>query len=75
MKKLKLRLGDLDVTSFAAEKETGAVHANEAVSSPATQCLCTEREGCYPSLYCTGLPGGCAVTYQEGCMTDNYSYC
>lgn len=77
MKKLKLSVDDLEVTSFAAEKETGAVYANQVtyVSRCATQCLdCTEAEGCYPSLYCTG-PQGCVATYREGCVTDNYAAC
>jgi hypothetical protein len=87
MKKLKLTLDDLTVTSFAAEDEAGAVHGMQMSQYPCesgkrwcepsyieTQCLlCTEAEGCYGSMYCTGY--GCVLTADPGCVTDNNSPC
>jgi hypothetical protein len=82
MKKLTLKLDELEVTSFTAQEtqeEVGTVHGLSGYvdcqpSYNPTQCLgCTREDGCYPSLYCSG--GGCVITYQEGCMTDNYNYC
>lgn len=81
MKKLKLELDQLEVTSFQAQdqqEEVGTVNGLSGYvacrpSYNATQCLCTHEDGCYPSLYCSG--DGCVITYQEGCMTDNYHYC
>jgi hypothetical protein len=88
MKKLKLELEDLEVSSFTAEEAVHrrGVHGRDSRYTdfcgtgtgcePATEytkCLCTNAEGCYPSKYCSG--GGCVITYQEGCMTDNYAAC
>jgi hypothetical protein len=73
MKKLKLAVEDLVVSSFAAEKETGAVYANESMGIQ-TRCGCTHQEGCYPSKYCSWFEG-CMITHQENCWTDEYNYC
>ncbi|HEX8431170.1 MAG TPA: hypothetical protein VF625_07775 [Longimicrobium sp.] len=79
MKKLKLELGDLEVTSFAAqdqEERGGTVNAMQ--SYYATECLCTNAEGCYPSLYCSqgGVgPGEPYGTCYPGCMTNERGEC
>jgi hypothetical protein len=68
MKKLKLDLDRLDVTSFTAEKQSGSVH-----SMAITANTCQTGSGCYPSMYCSGP--GCVNTYYDGCMTDNVYAC
>ena len=92
MKKLKLELDQLEVSSFAAEDKTeqgGTVNGMQVTyeyfgcdtgyrqcrpSYNPTQCLdCTQAEGCYPSMYCTG--SGCVVTADAGCMTANNAPC
>jgi hypothetical protein len=89
MKKLTLKLDDLEVTSFAAQDkqdQTGTVNGLQVSqeyhltgclkcndSSVETQCLCTREAGCYPSKYCSG--DGCVITHEEGCVTNNFEYC
>lgn len=58
------------MSSFAVEAGEGDA---PMYVSDYTQCLCTREVGCYPSKYRSG--GGCVITYQEGCMTNNYEYC
>lgn len=67
MKKLKLELDQLEVTSFAADEArpaTGTVNGLQSYYATCaingcppsyfeTECLCTAAEGCYPSLYCS----------------------
>lgn len=67
MKKLKLDLDQLDVTSFASDKPTGSVHSMEV---SANGC---QTPACYPSQNCSGP--GCVNTYYAGCMTDNVYAC
>jgi hypothetical protein len=65
MKKLKLDLDALDVTSFTAAGPRGAVHSMAATA--AASC------SCYPSMYCSGP--GCVMTVYDTCMTNNGSAC
>jgi hypothetical protein len=91
MKKLKLEVDDLEVTSFAAQDEqegTGTVNGLQSnlqtcvsngcgPSYDRTQCAeyCT-LAGCYPSQYCSDIgPGMPNNTCYEGCVTDNYLTC
>jgi hypothetical protein len=62
MKKLKLSLDVLEVSSFAPAKKSGDVHAM------AVTAACP-----YPSQYCSGP--GCVMTYWDTCMTSSYSAC
>ncbi|WP_420126693.1 hypothetical protein [Longimicrobium sp.] len=72
MKKLRLELEDLEVSSFAAEKaQTGAVHAMAATL--VNTCRCTAEVGCYHTRYCTGP--GCVITAYYGCMTNDQGAC
>jgi hypothetical protein len=82
MKKLKLSLDQLAVTSFAAQEGNDARGTVDGLTGYAacrpsyyvTQCLhCTEAEGCYPSMYCSG--NGCVVTADLGCLTANNAPC
>ncbi|HEX6036909.1 hypothetical protein [Longimicrobium sp.] len=86
MKKLRLEPDQLEVVSFAAQGEaegTGTVNSlqlgyyTDTTCRPSynvTQCLhCTQAEGCYPSMYCTG--DGCVVTADAGCITANNAPC
>jgi hypothetical protein len=76
MKKLKLRLEDLAVRTFAAEDRAGDVHGMQVGYTHIVgmySCACTAQVGCYPSKYCSGP--GCVITYQDGCMTDNQYAC
>jgi hypothetical protein len=89
MKKLQLKLDDLDVTSFVAEVEheaTGTVNGLQRTNligctsygcPPITggryTCVCTVEADCYASKYCSGP--GCVMTVGEGCMTSNESLC
>lgn len=81
MKKLKLE--DLEVTSFAAEnlrEDTGTVNGLQSGyatycnrSCYETECFCTREAGCYPSLYCSqGYP---ELTCAMDCMTNANGYC
>ena len=72
MKKLKLSLDTLEVSSFVPEKASGSVHGMEAITQ-AYGCGHTAEAGCYPSKYCSGP--GCVITYQDTCMTDNVYAC
>jgi hypothetical protein len=83
MKKLKLAVEALEVTSFTAEEErggTGTVNGLQTgytdcrPSYYETQCLCTRDEGCYPSLYCT-QGGPYQLTCAADCMTNANGYC
>lgn len=66
MKKVRLSLGNLEVSSFVLEKEeSGGVDSMEATL--AASC------GCYPSQFCSGP--GCVQTYWDTCMTNNNSQC
>ena len=81
MKKLKLKLDDLEVSSFAADAESGAVHGMDAIETPlfcgasgyASCDHCTLEVGCYQSKWCSGP--GCVQTAADGCMTDDNSPC
>ena len=93
MKKLKLELEDLIVTSFTPGTEDaspGTVHGMQISqyyfgsgcqhcdpSFVETQCfVCTQEEGCYPSMYCSDIgPGMPNNSCDPGCMTDNYANC
>jgi hypothetical protein len=86
MKKLKLKLDDLEVSTFAAEEargRTGTVHGLhthdfQCPSFVETQCQlhCTRVEGCYPSYYCSYIgPGMPNNSCGDGCMTDNNANC
>lgn len=90
MKKLKLSLDALEVTSFVAHEArstAGTVKGMDsfygtcewngcAPSRIDTQCLCTYDDGCYPSLYCSGAgPGEPNVTCDPGCMTNANGAC
>jgi len=91
MKKLKLKVEDLSVTSFAAEQETSGRRTIFGMAtigftlccggtgdppSEHTRCLCTGDPGCYPSLYCSGAgPGEPNQTCYEGCMTNENGAC
>jgi hypothetical protein len=72
MKKLKLKLDALEVSSFDAEGTSGAVHAMAATFGAYT-CRCTAEVGCYPTKYCTGP--GCVITAYNGCMTNENGAC
>jgi hypothetical protein len=83
MKKLKLDLDALDVTSFTADDRSGSVHSMgtntvypchtpNCASNGATYC-CTAEAGCYPSKYCSGP--GCVMTVEAGCMTNADAAC
>ncbi|MBB4637621.1 hypothetical protein [Longimicrobium terrae] len=88
MKKLKLELDQLEVSSFTAqdeEKASGTVNGMATYypdgcrpSYYKTECLCTGAEGCYPSLYCSqgGVgPGEPYGTCYAGCMTNANGEC
>jgi hypothetical protein len=71
MKKLKLALDALEVSSFAAEGRPEAkatVVAMDAAVTLAYTCSCN-----YPSMYCTGT--GCVQTADYTCMTASNSPC
>jgi hypothetical protein len=76
MKKLKLRLDNLEVSSFQADAP-GSVHGMDVVMTPGCllsgdwTCACTAEAGCYASKWCTGE--GCVVT--GGCETGNGTVC
>ena len=75
MKKLKLMVEELEVTSFTAEEDAGAVHAHAThIDACRTEYLCTHQEGCYPSLYCSAFHG-CMITLEENCWTNEHEYC
>ncbi|HEY0018326.1 MAG TPA: hypothetical protein VGC13_18620 [Longimicrobium sp.] len=77
MKKLRLKLADLEITSFTAqEKEApgSTVYANQLTTICSTQYpICTQADGCYPSLYCS--QDSPELTCAMGCMTNENGYC
>ena len=88
-RKMKLRLEDLQVSSFAADSGTGGVHGN-VLTLPRNTCACPQTRpdescACYPASpvpECTALScpgGGNCVTEQFGggetCETGPYYYC
>ena len=73
MKKLALRLDQLNVDSFATDQTRGHVHARLFITAY-TQCFCTQQEGCYPSLYCTG-DGPYELTCAANCETNANGQC
>lgn len=76
MKKLSLKLDDLEITSFVVQ-EKGApgstVYANQLTTICTRAPICTHDEGCYPSLYCS--QGSPELTCAMGCMTNANGYC
>ena len=76
MRKLKLNLDQLEVTSFAAEEKEeapGTVYANQLTGLCTQYPICTQGEGCYPSFYCSqDVP---ELTCAMGCMTNENGYC
>jgi hypothetical protein len=78
VKKLKLEVEDLAVTSFAAEEERGGTGTVDGMQSgwacPTNLRPCTQAEGCYPSLYCT-QDGPQQLTCAPDCMTNANGYC
>lgn len=76
MKKLRLKLDDLEITSFAAQESKevpGSVYANGLTGLCTQIPICTQEDGCYPSLYCSrDVP---QLTCAVGCMTNENGYC
>ncbi|HEX2209309.1 MAG TPA: hypothetical protein VHG93_16650 [Longimicrobium sp.] len=75
MKKLKLKLDDLEISTFVAEGERqggGTVHGNQITGF--TYCYCTDNGDCYWSNYCS-YPGQPNNTCYEGCMTNERGAC
>ncbi|HEX9937417.1 MAG TPA: hypothetical protein VGB15_09845 [Longimicrobium sp.] len=76
MKKLRLKLDDLEITSFAVhekEEAPGTVYAHQFTTVCTQRPICTEAEGCYPSLYCS--QDSPELTCAMGCMTNENGYC
>jgi len=73
MKKLRLELAELEVSSFAAENAGGGVNSMEMAVTQLYGCGHTAEAGCYPSKYCTGT--GCVQTADYTCMTASNSPC
>jgi hypothetical protein len=74
MKKLRLSLDALEVSSFAAEGRTGTAATVVAMEATVLNtCQCTVQAGCYPSMYCTGT--GCVQTADYTCMPASNSPC
>lgn len=80
MKKLKLKLDDVKVTSFEAGSVEGSIHGMEGVRTPMfcgasgyLTCECSAEPGCYPSKWCTGP--GCVATANQPCETADNSPC
>ncbi len=73
MKKLKLDVAALEVSSFVAEKPAGQVHGMEMAITQLYGCTHTAEADCYPSKYCTGT--GCVATAAYTCMTASNSPC
>jgi len=87
-RKMKLRLQDLQVSSFTADNGTGGVHAN-VLTAPNQTCACPQTRpvescACLPNSavqFCTyqSCDGRICVTQQFGggetCETGPYYYC
>ncbi len=78
MKKLTLKLDDLQVSSFAADDKQearGTVNGNQVTGF--TFCYCTDypHAGCYPTDNCSLQPGQPNNTCYEGCMTNRNGDC
>jgi hypothetical protein len=78
MKKLKLELADLQVTSFTAHEkqvQRGTVNGNQITGF--TVCYCTDypQAECYPTNLCSLQPGQPNNTCYEGCMTNQNGAC
>jgi hypothetical protein len=87
LKKLKLTVDDLEVSSFTAQDgsgQAGTVNGLQITGSfncntnpPRTggqfTCVCTVEVDCYQSRYCSGP--GCLQTYWETCETSNEYQC
>jgi hypothetical protein len=88
-RKMKLRLDDLQVDSFASESEAGGVHANALSLLRPDTCACPQTRpvescACLPDSHlvgCTNVScdGRICVTQQFGggdtCETGPYYYC
>lgn len=75
MKKLKLELDQLEVTSFTAQngrEGTGTVNGFQITGF--TYCYCSNTD-CYQSNYCSNVPGQPNNTCYEGCMTNERGAC
>lgn len=76
MNKLRLKLDDLEITSFAVqeiEEAPGTVYGNQLSTICTQPPICTQAEGCYRSLYCS--QGSPELTCAIGCMTNENGYC
>ncbi len=71
MKKLRLKVDALEVSSFVPEKTAGHVEGMEMAATPA--CPQTSPAVCYPSAKCTGTQ--CVVTAEYTCMTESNYAC
>jgi hypothetical protein len=76
MKKLKLTLDDLRVSSFTAQDSTDqAGTVNGLQITGFTFCYCTNHGDCQQSIYCSNVPGGPNNTCYDGCMTNQNGAC
>ena len=73
MKKLRLDVAALEVSSFVPEKPAGRVHGMEMAPTQVAGCTHTGEAGCYPTKYCMGP--GCFTTAAYTCETANNSPC
>jgi hypothetical protein len=79
MKKLKLKLEELEISTLAAEGErkdtTGTVKGNQVTGF--TFCYCTDypEAGCNVTNLCSLQPGQPNNTCYEGCMTNQNGAC
>ena len=83
MKKLKLKLDDLEVTSFVAQDrqdQPGTVEGERKGTvagmelSGYTVCICT-FVNCPRTVYCSNYPGQPNNTCYDGCMTNQNGAC
>lgn len=75
MKKLTLKLENLEVSTFVAQgapEGTGTVKGMQITGF--TYCYCTDNGDCYWSNYCS-YPGQPNNTCYEGCMTNERGAC
>jgi hypothetical protein len=75
MKKLKLTLDDLEVTSFAARDEPKGTGTVNGMQETGFTCLCSDAFGCQQTIYCTGYAGEPNVTCYDACMTNQNGAC
>lgn len=77
MKKLKLTLADLEVSSFIAQNKDGRAGTVNGMQQMTgfTVCYCTNYGDCQHSLYCSNIPGAPNNTCYEGCMTNEMGAC